>query len=72
MKRINDELSKVKEFKTLKDAREFAINQARESTDNTDSIEVRDDRVVIPIDLELRFVACGSVWILIRRQSGSV
>ncbi len=46
----SDSSAEIKEFKTLGDARNYAISQAEKSTDSVDSIEVLDGRVLYGIN----------------------
>jgi hypothetical protein len=46
----SDSSAEIKEFASLDEAKEFAISQAVKCTDNIDSIDVLDDRVLYGIN----------------------
>jgi hypothetical protein len=46
----SDSSAEIKEFASLDEAKEFAISQAVKCTDNVDSIDVLDDRVLYGIN----------------------
>ena len=42
--------AQIKEFASKEEAKEFAINEAKKFTDNVDSLEITDDRVMYGIN----------------------
>ena len=46
----SDSSAQIKEFASKEEAKEFAINEAKKLTDNVDSLEITDDRVMYGVN----------------------